>query len=636
VTDSSAKPPAAPARARRTAARLVQYGLLQAVIVALCILVLQHRLPEPPARTLVTSFSLLDRGETRQVTLPAFVPSRSSMNDPAIFTGSFDWSARDQGRAWSVYLPRFTNGVVVEVNGVEILDSRRDPSANRPDRATPEIATVPATLLRDGANELVIQLMVWVPISGFLDRVYVGPDDDLRHFYEQRTLWFVTLPIVFAAWQGILAVILIVMCAMRRGEASYGALAAAMALGAIQAFLSSAIDAPAHPELNATLLATAPLESGFILTFGILFFGRKWPRLLGPLIFLPGAILVLVGLFGDPFAIRTFFLVIGLPTLFVHLILLALIVAWSEIRRPDVPSLLLGCGITIVLTSLTHDVIEVAGFIPDDRVFFTRLSESAMLVAIGAGLTFRFARALNRVDGFAAHLAIQLREAEDKLKASFAREQERERAAALARERTRLMRDLHDGLGGQLVSIVALSERNSESGNIGEAARAALKDLRLVIDSMDDIGGDLMLALASWRDRAAAQLRLHEIALNWHAVPPGLPVYPELRPWHVIQIVRILDEAVTNAVKHARARAITVSIETLKGADGERGCITVTDDGKGFAVDGETRRASRGLANMKTRAARCGAELALSSGDGGTTVRLQLPRRFPESDAAAG
>jgi len=113
-------------------------------------------------------------------------------------------------------------------------------------------------------------------------------------------------------------------------------------------------------------------------------------------------------------------------------------------------------------------------------------------------------------------------------------------------------------------------------------------------------------------------------------------VYPELRPWHVIQIVRILDEAVTNAVKHAGARHITVGIETMRDADGERGCITVTDDGKGFAVDGETRRASRGLANMKSRAARCGAELALSSGGSGTIVRLQLPRRFPDGDTAAG
>jgi signal transduction histidine kinase len=639
VTDSAAKPAASPAptqRARNTASRLVQYILLQAAIAALCIFVMRLPMPEPPAATRVTAFSLSDRGATKSVTLPDFVPKRAPMEEPAVYTGSFTWSARDSGQAWSVYLPRFTNGVAVSVNGIEILDSRRDPSANRSDRATPEIAIIPASLLQEGSNELVIRLFHWSPIAGFLDKVYVGPDRDLRPYYEQRTLIFVTLPLVFSAWQGILAVILIVMWAMRRGEAAYGVLAAAMALGAIQALLTTAIDQPAHPELNTTLLASAPLESACVVAFAILFFVRKWPRLLGPLLFLPGLIMLAIGLLGDPFAIRQAFLVLAIPTLIVHLLLLAVIVAWSEMRRRDVPSLLLGCGVTIVLTALLHDVIEAAGFIPDHRLFFTRLSYSAMLVAIGAGLTWRFAQALNRVDGFAAHLAVQLHEAEEKLKASFAREQERERAAALARERTRLMRDLHDGLGGQLVSIVALSERDKASENIGEAARAALKDIRLVIDSMDDIGGDLMLALGSWRDRAAAQLRPHEIALDWRAAPPGLPVYPELRPWHVIQIIRILDEAVTNAVKHAGAKHITVSIETIKGDGGEQGCITVSDDGKGFAVEAERRASSRGLANMKSRAARCGAELELSSGVGGTTVRLQLPRRFPEGDAAAG
>jgi signal transduction histidine kinase len=270
-----------------------------------------------------------------------------------------------------------------------------------------------------------------------------------------------------------------------------------------------------------------------------------------------------------------------------------------------------------------------------------------MLVAIGAGLTWRFARALNQVDGFAERLVTQVREAEEKLKASFAREEARARAAALARERTRLMRDLHDGLGGQLVSIVALSERGNAGAGIGEAARAALKDLRLVIDSMDDIGGDLMLALGSWRERATAQLRPHDIALDWRAgTAQGLPVHPELRPWHVIQIVRLLDEAVTNAVKHANARRVTVRIETLAGDDGlARGCITVEDDGKGFEIapDGAAAgaaKAARGLRNMRSRAARCGAELELSScargADRGTRVRLTLPHRFPDSDGAAG
>lgn len=124
-------------------------------------------------------------------------------------------------------------------------------------------------------------------------------------------------------------------------------------------------------------------------------------------------------------------------------------------------------------------------------------------------------------------------------------------------------------------------------------------------------------------------------------MPPGLPVHPELRPWHVVQIVRILDEAVTNAVKHAGAKKITVSIETLKSEAGEAcGIITVADDGKGFAAGPEgtkeKRKAARGLANMQSRARKCGATFDLVSGDGGTRVRLKLPRHFPDGDGTAG
>jgi signal transduction histidine kinase len=159
---------------------------------------------------------------------------------------------------------------------------------------------------------------------------------------------------------------------------------------------------------------------------------------------------------------------------------------------------------------------------------------------------------------------------------------------------------------------------------------------------MDDIGGDLMLALGSWRERAAMQLRPHDIALDWRVTTPqGLPLHPELRPWHVIQTVRILDEAVTNAVKHAQARNVAVTIETLSGSQGPYGAISVADDGRGFPPtgNGEASNAgqtARGLRNMRNRAARCGAMLDLNSDASGTRVRLQLPQIFPDSDAAAG
>jgi signal transduction histidine kinase len=626
-------------RLRVSTFRTVRYVVLQLLIATACIFVLRQPPPEPPTRYALTEFSLKENGATHAVTLPHFTSQRFSMNDPPLYSGRFTWSETDAKEAWSVFLPRFTNGAEVAINGVVLLDSRRDSAANRPDRATPELEVIPASLLHDGANDIMIRLFVWGPVTGFLDRVYVGPDDALRPNYELRMLLFVTMPVVLAAWQAILAVILTIMWIMRRHEPAYGVLAAAMALGTVQAFIPT-LGPPQSGRLAGILLASAPIEAGLVLIFALLFFGWKWSRA-GWLIFLPGVIVAAVGLFGDRAQLREIFLFLGTPTVGLYVLLLALAVMQVAIRRQNFATVIFGCAVTIVLICWTHDLLSVLDIVPDRRIFFSRLSYSFMLIAIGGALTWRFARALNQVDGFAGRLIVRVREAEEKLKESFARDQERERAAALARERSRLMRDLHDGLGGQLVSIVALSERGDSIAPIGDAARAALKDLRLVIDSMDDIGGDLMLALGSWRERAVAQLRPHHIVLDWRTTSTqGLPVHPELRPWHVIQILRLLDEALTNAVKHAGALRILVSIETVKDDAGHLcGCLSVEDDGKGFSLaeDGTAagQRSGRGLRNMKNRAARCGAELELVSGTAGTRVRLKLPYRFPDGDASA-
>ncbi|MBR1128836.1 sensor histidine kinase [Bradyrhizobium iriomotense] len=636
MSEIAAKAPTRPRR-RLIASRLVPYLLLQALIVIATILGLRLVPPDDPDDYAVSEFTLRENGAAQPVTLPHYTSSRYSLGDPPLYNGTFNFRSGDAATAWSVFLPRFSNGVEVAVNGVVVMDSRRDDTANRPDRNTPAIALIPSSLLRDGPNRLTVRLFVWGPLKGFLDSVYVGPDASLRPAYETRALLFVTLPVVFSAWQSLLAVILAIMWLMRRREPVYGVLAAGMLVGAVQAFVPAPVPPAPYPRLAAILLASAPIESALVVVFAVLFFGWRWPRY-GLLLFAPGLIILAVGLFAGQPVPRITFLFLGVPTVGLCLMLLAFIVTKAVIKRQDAASFTIGCAVSIVLTCWFHDMLSVFEIVPDERIFVTRLSYSAMLVAIGAGLTWRFARALNQVDSFAGQLVARVREAEERLKASFAREEERARAAALANERTRLMRDLHDGLGGQLVSIVALSERGHEGATITDAARAALKDLRLVIDSMDDMGGDLMLALGSWRERATAQLRPHDIALDWRvATPQGLPLHPELRPWHVIQVVRILDEAVTNAVKHAQAGNVAVTIETLDGGQGPYGVISVTDDGRGFAPSGNgASQTARGLRNMRSRAACCGAVLDLSSDGSGTRVRLQLPQVFPDSDAAGG
>ena len=86
-------------RTRNLGFRLAQYLLLQAAIAALCILALRHPLSEPPSRYLAGAFTLADRGASRSVTLPAFVPSRVGMSDPAEFSTRFDWSKSGAGNA---------------------------------------------------------------------------------------------------------------------------------------------------------------------------------------------------------------------------------------------------------------------------------------------------------------------------------------------------------------------------------------------------------------------------------------------------------------------------------------------------------------------------------------------------------
>ena len=91
-------------------------------------------------------------------------------------------------------------------------------------------------------------------------------------------------------------------------------------------------------------------------------------------------------------------------------------------------------------------------------------------------------------------------------------------------------------------------------------------------------------------------------------------------------LYRIVQEALSNVVRHADARSVCVRIERQESAV----VAEVTDDGKGFSVDEELRRPDRGLGlfGMQERAAYVGGSVDIQSRPGaGTTVRVTLPIR---------
>src|SRR3546814_16374577 len=107
------------------------------------------------------------------------------------------------------------------------------------------------------------------------------------------------------------------------------------------------------------------------------------------------------------------------------------------------------------------------------------------------------------------------------------------------------MRDLHDGIGGELASMLALADAPApRTQEIARHARAALTDMRLIIGSLEDYGGDLSLALVAWREPAEPQLRAAVLRLVWSVddVPPPAT----LDPPQVLVVLAHVQEARTH------------------------------------------------------------------------------------------
>jgi signal transduction histidine kinase len=196
-------------------------------------------------------------------------------------------------------------------------------------------------------------------------------------------------------------------------------------------------------------------------------------------------------------------------------------------------------------------------------------------------------------------------------------DQQRERERAALQERQRIMQDIHDGLGSQLVSSLALSERGAlDSRQTSALLRECIDDLRLAIDSLAGTDDSFAIMAGNLRFRMEPRLRAAGITLKWDSAALGdSAIVPA---GHTLTLLRILQEGLSNALKHARATEIVVTIGTNDhGLD-----IAVRDNGVGF--DAHHVRMGKGICGMEKRARGIGAVLEID-GTQGTTVQVSLP-----------
>jgi signal transduction histidine kinase len=185
-------------------------------------------------------------------------------------------------------------------------------------------------------------------------------------------------------------------------------------------------------------------------------------------------------------------------------------------------------------------------------------------------------------------------------------------------ERQRIVRDMHDGIGGQLLGLMMqVRSVGVEKKQVEEGLQSSIADLRLIVDSMDTAEDGLAETLRSFEHRVRSQVEAAGMAFKVsHGLDDGKPG-PGPRP--TLQILRILQEAVTNAMRHSGASEIA-----LDSRYGDEGMIhiAISDNGKGMPAE---IKGGRGLTSMQSRAEAVGGVLDIQSGTTGTTLSLALP-----------
>ncbi|MET9623510.1 GAF domain-containing sensor histidine kinase [Streptomyces sp. NPDC006464] len=211
-----------------------------------------------------------------------------------------------------------------------------------------------------------------------------------------------------------------------------------------------------------------------------------------------------------------------------------------------------------------------------------------------------------------------------------ARLYERSRELTIAEERSRLAHELHDAVSQKLFSLrltaqaaAALVDRDparakGELQQVAELAAEAADELRAAVVELRPAALDEDGLVHTLRTQIQVLDRAHSARVTFDS--PGMRALPAAQEEAVL---RVAQEALHNALRHAEPAVVTVSLVRR----GPGALLTVRDDGKGFDPC-TVRSAGRhlGLVSMRDRAGGVGGRLTVTSAPGrGTTIEMEVP-----------
>ncbi len=526
-------------------------------------------------------------------------------------------------KPYAVFIPRIGNQVQAFLNG-HMVDTSSD--LDNPSKDTskePYWITVPTALLfKDRPNILVLSTAVQALRWGGLSEVYYGPEQELRNKYVRAFWWQQSSYIVIFVALFLMGMISWALWLSQR-EGLYGLFALSATWGGL-----SAIN-----QISTTSWLPWPVQgimASVALAWHIVFMTRFTLGLVGRT-----ASWVRLTLLATALSIGIAF-VLAEPvywTLVVSFLFLPMMAALvytakaADVEQSRQARLLFGVSLVVALTALRD--LFVVHIAESGISHFALLPHALFLYVIMMGwiLVQRYTEQHTLYHELNVTLEHRVQEREQQLSRSFEQIQEQGEERARLVERQRIMSDIHDGVGGQLVGLVNMikrGERNHalfDQKQLSEHAQMALDELRVAVDAMQPVEGDLATVLATLRYRLEPRLKASDLELIWQI--DELPIMSELNPQKVLQIQRILLEAFTNIIQHAKATTVTVRAKHIVDLDSVQ--ITIDDDGVGFEPQ-ELKATGHGVRNMCFRAEAIGALITFQRLKAkGVTLTLTMP-----------
>lgn len=527
----------------------------------------------------------------------------------------------------AIYIPRWHMNGELWLNGHRLGSSGEFVEPMPRNSHRPQLFSVPEALWREGDNTAHVRLFAYTNYRGGLMAVEAGDEPRLRHAQGRRLLLEAIGPLVISTLCFSIGLFGLAVWLRRRREELFGYFGWASVIWSVRNLNLVVRDIPLPPSVWGWLVHSGNYVFGTLLGLFVLrFCDVRMPRFERVLwAWMIGVPLLMLVAGRDNILIIQKYTAPPVLLLLFYIAGISIVTAW---RRRTTDYVLAAVVMLIYPLLQSYDAAIMLEVFPYGTPYLASYAGLLVFAVFAWNLHTRYVRSLDESLRANQELNSRIEQKEIELHTVYSSLAQVKAQEAARKERTMIMREMHDSLGAQLTTALHVARRGeSTSAHIADEIQEALDQMRLLLDTTTT-AVDVVGVLAQLRHRLGGRLETAGLGLRWEM--DELPDLPPLSPGHALNLQRIVQEALSNVIKHARARLVEIRAGLAPGGGIS---IRISDDGCGLAASpaaitgGTDRTLGHGWGNMQARAAELGGHVRFEPGldARGLTVHLHLP-----------